>query len=210
MRPPARQVAQRSPAARGVIAAWPGVGAGARERAWLGDASLSVTVRLPADGRPLAGVVVAQSGQCRESPGRAGAGRHGSGEPELRAGPAGHPGRLRGRRFPTATRSATRSIRSRRAKRFQLPLYRGKPYPPVRFDQAGTGDSGLQYPRLDARLTSWSPMRPSSAAPTPAAPGPPRSPRRLPRFDLASPHARATPELERRARRSRDGDAQGL
>ncbi len=39
--------------------------------------------------------------------------------------------------FPTATWSATRSTRSPEAKTFQLPLYRGKPYPPVVFDQPG-------------------------------------------------------------------------
>ena len=34
-------------------------------------------------------------------------------------------------------RSATRCIRSRARGEFQLPLYRGKPYPPVTFDQPG-------------------------------------------------------------------------
>jgi plastocyanin len=32
-------------------------------------------------------------------------------------------------------------------KRFQLPLYHGKPYPPVHFDQAGYRHPRLQYPR---------------------------------------------------------------
>ena len=58
-------------------------------------------------------------------------------ESRVRARSAGHSASARRWSFPTATPSATRSIRSLPTKRFQLPLYRGKPYPPVHFDQAG-------------------------------------------------------------------------
>jgi len=55
-------------------------------------------------------------------------------------------------------------------KRFKLPLYRGKPYPPVPFDQAGVVTLGCNITTTCSRIW-WSRMRPGSAAPTRAALG---------------------------------------
>ncbi len=66
------------------------------------------------------------------------------------------------------------------AKRFQLPLYRGKPYPPVHFEQAGVVTLGCNiHDEMLAYLlvtdapyfTCWSPMRLTSAARTPLESG---------------------------------------
>jgi plastocyanin len=56
------------------------------------------------------------------------------------------------------------------ARRFQLPLYRGKPYPPVTFDQPGIVTLGCNI-HDNMPPTSWSPARTTSDARMPAASG---------------------------------------
>jgi plastocyanin len=140
MRPYARQIAGRGPvypltAARGRGAAL-GLLLCALASVRSVAAPLSITVVLP-DGRPLAGVVVTAeptSGPARpatpvtaviDQVNRAFA-------PDLIVVPVSSTVS-----FPNSDTVSHQIYSFSPAKRFQLPLYRGKPYPPVRFDSPG-------------------------------------------------------------------------
>ena len=132
MRPHARQTSGSAAAASGLLTL---LGCFAvTARAWA--APLTVAVLLP-DGHPLSGVVVTvrpTNGAARPAPpvqtimdqvDRAFV-------PDLLVVPAGSTVA-----FPNSDSVSHQIYSFSPAKRFQLPLYRGKPYPPVLFDQAG-------------------------------------------------------------------------
>ena len=137
MRPPARQVkgtfpprhAWRTTAylALGILV----LAAGTAARA----APLSVTV-LTADGHPLAGAVVAVYGSSSEHPAAPVQGVmdqiNKTFRPDVLVIPVGSTVE-----FPNSDTVSHQIYSFSAARRFQLPLYRGKPYPPVHFDQAG-------------------------------------------------------------------------
>jgi plastocyanin len=137
MRPYARQSPcwtqiGRSRAARALFFALGCLGLLARS---LG-ATLTVTVLLP-DGRPLGGVVV--TARPTTGPGRLAPPMQAvmdqidrSFEPDLLVVPLNSTVA-----FPNSDTVSHQIYSFSPAKRFQLPLYRGKPYPPVHFDQAG-------------------------------------------------------------------------
>ena len=99
-------------------------------------ASLAITVQLP-DGRPLADAVVTVQAAGKKLP--AAAPVHAAMDqmhrmfvPEVIVIPVGSTVA-----FPNSDSVSHQIYSFSPAKRFQLPLYRGKPYPPVLFDQAG-------------------------------------------------------------------------
>ena len=133
MRPYARQVRTFAPGGPG-SAARVGVSGGRGSRSW--GATLTVTVLLP-DGHPLGGVIVtarpsagpahlaAPVAAVMDQVNRAFA-------PDLLVIPVGSTVA-----FPNSDSVSHQIYSFSPAKRFQLPLYRGKPYPPVVFDQPG-------------------------------------------------------------------------
>ena len=137
MRPPARACCHRSAAgaARSVVALLARlvllVAAGTASAA-----TLVVSVQTP-DGHALAGAVVTV--RPLEGPPRHAAPVHAvmdqlnrSFAPDLLVIPVGSTVE-----FPNSDSVSHQIYSFSAAKRFQLPLYRGKPYPPVHFDQAG-------------------------------------------------------------------------
>ena len=99
-------------------------------------ATLVINVQTP-DGHALPGAVVTVrplDAPARQR--RAAARRHGPGQPrfapDLLVIPVGSTVE-----FPNSDSVSHQIYSFSPAKRFQLPLYRGKPYPPVHFDQAG-------------------------------------------------------------------------
>ena len=99
-------------------------------------ATLVINVHAP-DGHAVPGAVVtARPLDAPVTQARRDACGHGPGKPRVRARSAGHPGRLHGD-FPNSDSVSHQIYSFSPAKRFQLPLYHGTPYPPVHFDQAG-------------------------------------------------------------------------
>jgi len=103
-------------------------------RSW--GAVLTITVLLP-DGRPQAGIVVTAHPTTGSN--RPAAPVHAvmdqanrSFEPDMLVIPVNSEVT-----FPNSDTVSHQIYSFSPAKRFQLPLYRGKPYPPIRFDQAG-------------------------------------------------------------------------
>jgi plastocyanin len=99
-------------------------------------ASLSVAVKLP-DGRPLADAVVTVQSMEKKSPSAAPVHAvmdqmHRMFVPEVLVVPVGS-----SVSFPNSDSVSHQIYSFSPAKRFQLPLYRGKPYPPLVFDQPG-------------------------------------------------------------------------
>ena len=96
--------------------------------------SLTVTVKQRND-KPLVGAVITleSAGLAASIAGRR---HHGPGESRLRSGRAGDPAALEG--AVSQQRCVSHQVYSfSSARQFQLPLYRGKAYPPVVFDQPG-------------------------------------------------------------------------
>ena len=117
---------------RAAVVAWTGASAAASAVA----ATLSVTAELP-DGKPLAGVVVQV--HAIEGSARASAPVHAIMDqvdlaftPDLLVIPVGSTVA-----FPNTDSTSHQVYSFSPTHRFQLPLYRGKPYPPEHFDQAG-------------------------------------------------------------------------
>ncbi len=134
MRPPAR--ARRSRAAPGAAQALLVLLAVLAARAAVHAATLVVNVQTP-NGRALPGAVVTV--RSLDVPGRHGAPVHAvmdqvnrSFEPDVLVIPVGSTVE-----FPNSDSVSHQIYSFSPAKRFQLPLYRGKPYPPVHFDQPG-------------------------------------------------------------------------
>ncbi len=137
MRPPARQVKGTFPrrqswriaASLALVILVLGEGTAARA------APISVTV-LTADGHPLAGAVVAVYGSAAERPATPVQGVmdqiNKTFQPDVLVIPVGSTVE-----FPNSDTVSHQIYSFSLARRFQLPLYRGKPYPPVHFDQAG-------------------------------------------------------------------------
>lgn len=134
MRPPARPHSERSAfrARAGLAALLCALAAAPPARAAL----LVITVQT-SDGRPLAGVVVAA--QSLDAPGRKPQPAKAVMDqvnrafaPDLLVIPVGSTVT-----FPNSDLVSHQIYSFSQAKRFQLPLYRGTPYPPVHFDQAG-------------------------------------------------------------------------
>ena len=133
MRPPARQGKrhfQQNTATLVAFLAACAAGLGARA------ATLVIHVQSP-DGRALAGVVV--TARPLEDPARHAAAQRAvmdqvnrAFEPDLLVIPVGST-----IEFPNSDAVSHQIYSFSPAKRFQLPLYRGKPYPPVLFDQPG-------------------------------------------------------------------------
>lgn len=103
-------------------------------RSW--GAVLTITVLLP-DGRPQPGMVVTAhptTGPSRPAPPVAAVmdQMNRTFEPDLLVIPVSSEVT-----FPNSDTVSHQIYSFSPAKRFQLPLYRGKPYPPTRFDQAG-------------------------------------------------------------------------
>ena len=99
-------------------------------------ASVSITVQTP-DGKPVAGAVVTVHVMAAEGrpvpPVRAVMDQlNRAFDPDLLIIPVGSTVE-----FPNSDSVSHQIYSFSPAKRFQLPLYRGTPYPPVRFDQAG-------------------------------------------------------------------------
>lgn len=98
-------------------------------------APLSVTV-LTAESHPLAGAVVAVYGSGTDRPATPVQGVmdqiNKSFQPDVLVIPVGSTVE-----FPNSDSVSHQIYSFSAARRFQLPLYRGKPYPPVHFDQAG-------------------------------------------------------------------------
>jgi plastocyanin len=133
MRPPAR--ARRNRSAAGVAAALPWL-LGLLAANALPAATLVVNVQTP-DGRALPGAVVTV--RSLDAPGRHATPVHAvmdqvnrSFAPDLLVIPVGSTVE-----FPNSDSVSHQIYSFSAAKRFQLPLYRGKPYPPVHFDQPG-------------------------------------------------------------------------
>lgn len=129
MRPPARTRrrlrAARCLAAAACLAALPALAA-----------NLVVHVQTP-DGHPLAGVII--MARALDAPARHAAPVHAvmdqvnrAFQPDLLVIPVGSTVE-----FPNSDSVSHQIYSFSAAKRFQLPLYRGKPYPPTLFDQAG-------------------------------------------------------------------------
>ena len=139
MRPPARARRHRSVAAAAGAVVWLLAALLAALFAAPGAASaatLVVTVQMP-DGRALPGVVVTV--RPLDAPGRHAAPVRAVMDqvnrafvPDLLVVPVGSTVE-----FPNSDSVSHQIYSFSPAKRFQLPLYRGKPYPPVHFDQAG-------------------------------------------------------------------------
>lgn len=133
MRPPARAYCSRSSGgATGALAALCLLLLGGRAAA----ATLVVNVHTP-DGRALPGAVVTV--RSLDGPARHATPVHAvmdqvnrSFAPDLLVIPVGSTVE-----FPNSDSVSHQIYSFSPAKRFQLPLYRGKPYPPVHFDQAG-------------------------------------------------------------------------
>jgi plastocyanin len=137
MRPHARQIHTRNSASLTVLLGWACLGL--TGSSW--GATLTVTVLLP-DGHPLGGVVVtarpaggsphpAEPVQAvMDQLNRAFA-------PDLLVIPVNSTVS-----FPNSDSVSHQIYSFSPAKRFQLPLYRGKPYPPVVFDQPGVATLG--------------------------------------------------------------------
>lgn len=137
MRPPARQVKGTFPRrhswriATSLALVILELGASSATRA----ATMSVTV-LTADGHSLTGAVVAVYGRGAERPATPVQGVmdqiNKSFQPDVLVIPVGSTVE-----FPNSDTVSHQIYSFSAARRFQLPLYRGKPYPPVHFDQAG-------------------------------------------------------------------------
>jgi plastocyanin len=135
MRPPARACRNRSAAGAAraflsLLALWAAAGV-------LPAATLVVNVQTP-DGRALPGAVVTV--RSLDAPARHAAPVHAvmdqvnrSFAPDLLVIPVGSTVE-----FPNSDSVSHQIYSFSPARRFQLPLYRGKPYPPVHFDQPGT------------------------------------------------------------------------
>jgi plastocyanin len=134
MRPPARQCSDRAAfrALAGLAALWCALGDGPGARA----ATLVITVQT-SDGRPLTGVVVTahslDAAGRRPQPVKAVMDQvNRAFTPDLLLIPVGSTVT-----FPNSDSVSHQIYSFSPAKRFQLPLYHGMPYPPVHFDQAG-------------------------------------------------------------------------
>jgi len=134
MRPPARPGREKSAlrAHAGLVALLGALAAGAAAHA----ATLVISVQT-ADGRPLPGVVV--TAHALDAPAHKPAPIKAvmdqvnrAFEPDLLVIPVGSTVT-----FPNSDSVSHQIYSFSPAKRFQLPLYRGTPYPPVHFDQAG-------------------------------------------------------------------------
>jgi plastocyanin len=133
MRPPARACRQRSAAGVAAALLWL---LGPLAASALPAATLVVNVQTP-DGHSLPGAVVTV--RSLDAPGRHATAVHAvmdqvnrSFMPDLLVIPVGSTVE-----FPNSDSVSHQIYSFSAAKRFQLPLYRGKPYPPVHFDQAG-------------------------------------------------------------------------
>src|SRR5215470_8010008 len=133
MRPPARPCRNRSAAGGAVTLLWL---LGLLAASALPAATLVVSVQTP-DGHALPGAVVTV--RSLDAPGRHASPVHAvmdqvnrSFAPDLLVIPVGSTVE-----FPNSDSVSHQIYSFAPAKRFQLPLYRGKPYPPVRFDQPG-------------------------------------------------------------------------
>jgi len=135
MRPPARARRHRSVAAAAGAVVWLLAALFAAPGA-ASAATLVVTVQMP-DGRALPGVVVTV--RPLDAPGRHAAPVRAVMDqvnrafvPDLLVVPVGSTVE-----FPNSDSVSHQIYSFSPAKRFKLPLYRGKPYPPVHFDQTG-------------------------------------------------------------------------